>query len=506
MVTPRRSARVAASDSSPVYTDPPESGIVRKRKSDAAGSSPSAKRGRKSSQKGDEKQQSIEDAMDVDKKEDPKPAPAENGDTAPADKPDTDQPSAAPQATSEQQPKEDDTTLQQNAAPQAEPEQPKQENANEPKASGALQPEANEESKPGDKQADHQSEKQSEPHTNLEPAQDKSQEAATAQEQSKPIESQPAADSKPSDESANKPKPEPAAQATTNGDAVEPEARNDEVPSAILEKGIVYFFFRARVNISEPQDVNDIARSYMILRPLPKGAKLGDGPIGDEGNCRLVAIPKKVLPLSGKDRFMVFIEGAKKSFKDLKESFLSASDYATKTAGTSHSPPATPVAEGVYAITTTGRESHFAYMTTIPSSLGEVQKDVGIKEQGSFVISAKNPKAPGPANASLDKDPEYPQEILDEFNGRRWMPLQPKVLDYVNTQFLLIGESGGPDKALEGLPRDEKHGLDTPKEEVEKLEGEDEIRVKHLKGDDAVFADLGTSKKEYPAILTTWES
>lgn len=64
MVTPRRSARVAASDSSPVYTDPPESGIVRKRKSDA-GSSPSAKRGKKSSKKSAPKQQTIDDAMDM---------------------------------------------------------------------------------------------------------------------------------------------------------------------------------------------------------------------------------------------------------------------------------------------------------------------------------------------------------------------------------------------------------------------------------------------------------
>lgn len=218
----------------------------------------------------------------------------------------------------------------------------------------------------------------------------------------------------------------------------------------------------------------------MILRPIPKGAKLGDGPIGDEGNCRLIAIPKKVLPLSGKDRFMSFVEGAKKSFKDLKTDFLSSSDYATKTVGTSHSPPATPIAEGVYAITTTGRESHLAYMTTIPSQLGEVQKDIGLKDQGSFVVSAKNPKAPGPANASLAADPGYPSEILDEFRGRRWMPLQPNLLDFVNTQFLLIGESF--ETAVEGLPRDEKKGIDPPQAEMEKLEGEDEIRVKHLAG------------------------
>jgi hypothetical protein len=397
----------------------------------------------------------------------PESKPAENGDTGAADKAETADEPVAPKEEPAK-PSEPETAKEE---PATEPEKPldaQPPTSEEPKASGALIPDTN-------------NEKKAEP-TQAQPEKTEEKPVESAPPQEKPSDAQ----VKPAEPEHTEPKPEKAEDsmpAATNGDAVEPKAREDEVPSSILEKGIVYFFFRARVNVDDPQDVNDIARSYMILRPLPKGAKLGDGPIGDEGNCRLVAIPKKVLPLSGKDRFMSFVDGAKKSFADLKSEFLSANDYATKTSGTSHSPPATPLAEGVYAITTTGRESHFAYMITIPSQLGEVQKDVGIKEQGSFVVSAKNPKFPGPANASLGKDPGYPQEIMDEFRNLRWMPLQPKLLDYVNTQFLLIGESGGIDKALEGLPRDERKGLGEPKEEMEKLEGEDEIRVKHLKGE-----------------------
>ena len=62
------------------------------------------------------------------------------------------------------------------------------------------------------------------------------------------------------------------------------------------------------------------------------------------------------------------------------------------------------------------------------------------------------------------------------------MPLQPKLLDYENTQFLLIGESGGIENALVPQDQDQKNNTETPQEEMEKLEGEDEIRVKHLKG------------------------
>lgn len=197
-----------------------------------------------------------------------------------------------------------------------------------------------------------------------------------------------------------------------NGDAVkESSQREESTPSSILEKGIIYFFFRGRVNIDEPSDVNEIARSYIVLRPLPHNAKLEDGSIGDDGNNRLLALPKKVLPTSHQDRFMIFVEKAKSTMENIKNT-LGSSDYATKTAGTRHTPAATPVGEGVYAITTTGRESHLAYILSIPSELSEVQKDVGLRERGSFVTSVKNPQYEGPANTNLPKGPDYPQEYI----------------------------------------------------------------------------------------------
>ncbi|KAK3336330.1 hypothetical protein B0T19DRAFT_409188 [Cercophora scortea] len=290
--------------------------------------------------------------------------------------------------------------------------------------------------------------------------------------------------------------------------AVEPGGRDgsETMPSSILEKGIIYFFFRGRVGIDEPSEVDEIARSYILLRPIDKDAKLGSGPIGDAGNTRLCAIPKKVLPLSGKDRWISFVEKSGASFQQIKDEFLSASDYATKTAGTRHSPAATPVGEGVYAITSTGRESHLAYMLTLPDKLGEVQKEIGLREKGSFILSTKNPEYPGPASTQLPKGPEYPEEILKEFRSLRWMPTQPKHLDYVNTQFLLIGESSGVEKALETQKKDQKAGVEEPAEEMEKLEEEDAVRMKHLSNDDAsrIFADLEVHSKGFPRLQTTF--
>lgn len=63
------------------------------------------------------------------------------------------------------------------------------------------------------------------------------------------------------------------------------------------------------------------------------------------------------------------------------------------------------------------------------------------------------------------------------------MPLQPKLLDFDNTQFLLIGHGNDEiEKATEQQPRDEKNDKSTPLEELEKLGHEDELRVEHLRG------------------------
>lgn len=164
------------------------------------------------------------------------------------------------------------------------------------------------------------------------------------------------------------------------GDAILP-SQEKNVPSNVLEKGIIYFFIRGRVGIDTPGEVNDVARSFIILRPISKMAKLGDGPVRDAGNTRLLALPKKVLPQSGQDRFMMFVEKSSASSEELKEEFLASNDYETKTVGTRHTPAATPVGEGVYVITTTGRESHLAYMLSLPEKLGSAQEELGLKEK-----------------------------------------------------------------------------------------------------------------------------
>ncbi|KAF8250077.1 hypothetical protein K440DRAFT_597477 [Wilcoxina mikolae CBS 423.85] len=281
-----------------------------------------------------------------------------------------------------------------------------------------------------------------------------------------------------------------------SGIAVE-EAREQKVEdSPILEKGLVYFFLRGKVNVEHPESMDDVKRSYMVLRPLPQGTKLVDGKIQDGGKNRLIAIPKKRLPSKGYEKFLTFVEVPEANLEDLREKYLKGRTYQTKTMGERTDFPAQPIGEGVYAITKSDneRQSHFAYILTIPKEPNELQEDFGLKDKGSFIISVRNPQTPAPPNAGIPDPAKYPKEIMEEFRGLKWGAVQPKHLDYQNAEILFIGEKSFPHEG------DHKRTA----EELDLLEEEDDKRVAHLKGSESVFSDLELIKKDFLGIQTTW--
>jgi hypothetical protein len=109
--------------------------------------------------------------------------------------------------------------------------------------------------------------------------------------------------------------------ANDNGAIEESSQREKQIPSNILEKGLIYFFTRNRVGIDDADSVGDLQRTFFVLRPLPAGAKLGDGAIPDLENNRLFALPKKTFPKSHNDRFMAFVEKSNSTIQDLKDNF-----------------------------------------------------------------------------------------------------------------------------------------------------------------------------------------
>lgn len=173
------------------------------------------------------------------------------------------------------------------------------------------------------------------------------------------------------------------------------------------EKGLIYFFSRPRVSVDEPKSVSDIARSFFILRPSD-----GDKPPARGGRSRLCIIPKKVLPTSGRERWIGFVEKGDEPWEKAAGQDLGGRDYETKTAGHRHVPDAIQVGEGIYAITKGDRAANLVYLLTEPKELGEVQVELGLKDRGYFTISTRNPTYPPPKGVGLSEGPEYPQEYV----------------------------------------------------------------------------------------------
>lgn len=144
-----------------------------------------------------------------------------------------------------------------------------------------------------------------------------------------------------------KPRPKrPKAETTTTS-----KQKDCADPANILERGIINFFCRGRVEINHPKELNDITHSYMTLRPIAHDANMDDEPLinalTNEVRARLLAIPKKTLPKSGEDRLMAFVEKGNSTYDELAKEFLESKSYTTKTAGERHQLKATPVGEGL---------------------------------------------------------------------------------------------------------------------------------------------------------------
>jgi hypothetical protein len=128
------------------------------------------------------------------------------------------------------------------------------------------------------------------------------------------------------------PKASASAPKSENNKTAQNGSKSDDGAQETLETGIFYFFFRPRVELEDPKGIQDVQRSYILLRPLKQGSTLPDGPLKDAQGLRLLALPKKTLPGKG-DRFLAFVEKAKSSTTDLNESFLTEIHNETKTKG-----------------------------------------------------------------------------------------------------------------------------------------------------------------------------
>jgi hypothetical protein len=205
--------------------------------------------------------------------------------------------------------------------------------------------------------------------------------------------------------------------------------------SQVVEHGDIFFFYRPKVGKEEVDDIEDVQRFYMITAPEGKDSKY-----------RLFILGRKQLPeiverkSTSEERNWALNTLTTNNPEDIRMELLAA-EYETETKGKKRVAAAVPAGEGKYSIVMHDNHTELAYTLELPEVPGPTQNEFEIKKEASYIVSVKNPDIQIPGFKAFEKrKPQYPESIKKEFGDRRWINVEdPKLLNYENTQILLIG-------------------------------------------------------------------
>ncbi len=258
-------------------------------------------------------------------------------------------------------------------------------------------------------------------------------------------------------------------------------ADNAEQPE-VLEEGDIFFFYRPKKNSQEVKGIDDVRRFFMVTSAGIDGnsnTKKNTIKSKDDKNqfYRLFVIGKKSLPEIRKsearssERYWARVGGIFKDKKDLTKDLFS--DEFRK------GDAARPVGVGKYVIVRHQNHAEIAYILETPKEPGEAQQELGIEKEASYIISVINPKQPSPPGfPSAEESPDYPEEVLKEFDENdNFVSLtkNTNLINYQNAQVILIGAREGKDAINKDL------GLDLEAEEYGKRKSGDIFKILNLR-------------------------
>jgi len=267
-----------------------------------------------------------------------------------------------------------------------------------------------------------------------------------------------------------------------------PHGHAGETGDVMLESGLIYFFYRPRVQTGTVTGVEDVQRLYLLLCPkVHEGKNVSNA----DSVKRLIIIGRKALPPikeghTQKDRVWCFVDMVTKNIDEIDE-VLGKQSYSTGTRGERTIDPARPCGEGMYALVKMQAHTHLAYVLELPTELGDVQHAFNIEKEGSYIISVKNPEVAAPTGFGLGpkEKTRFPERLEKIFQGRRWSSVvDPEFLDYTGAELLLIGVSNDVEQDLGEMGA-----------ELKKLERLDAKKLSENK----LFKELHMNKSEHPS-------
>jgi hypothetical protein len=205
----------------------------------------------------------------------------------------------------------------------------------------------------------------------------------------------------------------------------------------VIERGGIDILYRPRVEREEVDSLHDVQRLLLLLCP--------DG----RHETRVIAIGRKELSA----RFWGFVDIV--DDPQYVDATLDSYTYLTKTRGARHLPAARVAASGEYVISRHGSHTHLAFTTT-----PRPDREIDVASEGNFIVSVANPDPAVwglPELPPLQDElfPEYevhvtiptpfPAAIQERFRGRRYIDLEPELLDYPGAELIFVDTrlSGG---------------------------------------------------------------
>ncbi|MDP8962166.1 MAG: hypothetical protein M3N32_11200 [Actinomycetota bacterium] len=229
--------------------------------------------------------------------------------------------------------------------------------------------------------------------------------------------------------------------------------------SEVLERGDVYFLYRPATDIASPDGLYDVADLHLVFKPH------------DRRLYRLLTVGKKRLPdwQAEGERFWGYVAFVTDDAEALAER-LGPRSYTTETLGERTRHAVRPAGAGAYALLRRSRHTELAYVLELPEESGEVQEALNIRPEGSVVLAVKNPRAASPPDVGLPEHSvaEFPAELQERFEGRRWLAVDPpSFLDHRGAELLLVGETADLDDREVELEL--QGALDDPEEVFKQL-------------------------------------
>jgi hypothetical protein len=215
-------------------------------------------------------------------------------------------------------------------------------------------------------------------------------------------------------------------------------SRDDEGKTRVLEQGDIFFFYRPKAEAEEVSDVQDVQHFYMVTAP-------------EGGRYRLFVVGQKQLPgiekggrsTAPEQRSWARNVLTTSNPDDVREALLLTTGHGAKKAGAGdmrRAPAAAPAGEGKYCIARyCGGHTELAYVLEMPELPGPTQRELEIKKEAGYIIAVKNPDVAGTQDFEQSGKPRYPAELVKKFGGRHLIDAEPELLDYENTQVLLVG-------------------------------------------------------------------